>query len=237
MVRPEGVFRSDGVYLDDITAKGGMLRAWLDLTATATSTWTVADRGHPQQLVITVMDGTTFKDAFMVDLTTYAWTQLDEHEDARHLGRPERDRGRDLLRPPRHRTGRADGDDLHRGRRRHLQGGRGRHHRRLVVETPFYDMGRPGIKTVKGLHVGYNLVDFASDNPTIAVSYIATPEATSYVSLGSLTENTEYDRRRLQLGGRFWGLGLKFTRSGAGDFRGYDLSAEANPQEESKRKS
>jgi hypothetical protein len=106
-----------------------------------------------------------------------------------------------------------------------------------VVETPFYDMGRPGIKTVKGLHVGYNLADFATDDPTIAVSYTTTPESASYTSLGTLSENTGYDRRRLQLGGRFWGLGLKFARANAGDFYGYDLSAEVSFQEESKRKS
>jgi hypothetical protein len=44
-----------------------------------------------------------------------------------------------------------------------------------------------------------------------------------------------YERRRLQLGGRFWGLGLKMARSGAGDFQLFDISAEVNYQEESKR--
>ncbi len=234
---PEGIFRSDGVYLDDITAKGGMLRHWLDLTAQATTSWSVATGVIRNKLIIVVMDGTTFKDAFMVDLTTYAWTQITNLKtlaiwdgstgigDETFFGR------RDAKRAARlgtiftgvgDATYKADGDGTAVA---------------SVIETPFYDMGRPGIKTVKGLHVGYHLADLATDGPTIAVSYTTTPESTSYTSLGSLVENTEYDRRRLQLGGRFWGLGLKFTRSGAGDFYGYDLSAETSFQEESKRKS
>ena len=59
----------------------------------------------------------------------------------------------------------------------------------------------------------------------------------SVSSLGTLSESAVYDRQRIQLGGRYWGIGLKFARSGAGDFFGYDLAAEVGFQEESKRMS
>ena len=52
----------------------------------------------------------------------------------------------------------------------------------------------------------------------------------------TLSETTDYDRKRLQLRGRYYGLGFSFEREGPGDVLGYDLSAEVGFQEESKRK-
>jgi hypothetical protein len=106
-----------------------------------------------------------------------------------------------------------------------------------TLETPFQELGRPGIKIVKAVHVGFYLKDFATDNPTVAVSYVNTPEETSYTSVGTLSENTEYNRQRIEIGGRHYGIGLKFVKSNAGDFHGFDISAEVGYQEESKRMS
>ena len=230
------MFRSDGVYLDDITSKGDMLRHWLDLTSDATSSWTFATGIIRNKLVIAVMDGVTFKDSFMVDLKNYAWTQLSNF-DAISMW--------DGLQGVADETffGRRNGPYVGRlgtmfevNDSAYKNDGNGAAVA-CAVETPFYELGRPGIKTVKGIHVGYQLTDHDADNPTIDVSYITSPESTSYTSLGTLSENTAYDRRRLQLGGRYYGLGFKFARSNAGDFLGYDLSAEVGFQEESKRKS
>ncbi len=235
---PEGVFRSDGVYLDDITAKGGMLRYWLDLIDDASTDYSFATGIIRNKLFISIMDGSgNFVDAFMVDLQSYSWSQLtnlpatsfwdgqraNTVNDDTFWGR------RDAARVARLETifegvgdsnykNDGDGDAV-----------------ASIVETPFFEMGRPGIKTVKSLMVGFHLKDFASDNPSIAVSYVDTPESTSYTSLGSLTETTKYDRRRISVGGRHWGIGLKFARANAGDFLGYDISAEIGFQEESKR--
>ena len=96
-------------------------------------------------------------------------------------------------------------------------------------------MGRPGIKTLKAVYAGYTLKDLASDNPSITVSYLTSPEATSYTDLGSLAESEVYTRRRIPIGGRVWGAAFKFTRVASGDFYGYDLAAEVNFHEESKR--
>lgn len=230
---PEGVFRSDGVYLDELSAKGGMLRYWLDLTADATSTWTFATGVIRNKLVINVMDGSTFKDAFMIDLQSYAWTQITNLDavsfwdglygvsDETYFGR----RGGAYV-------GRL-GTMFDVGVSTYKNDGDG-DAVVSVLETPFYELGRPGLKAVKDLYVGYMLQDFASDNPTISVSYIDTPEATSYTSMGTLSENTTYDRKKIRLGGRRWGVGFKFTRANAGDFLGYDLSADVTYLEESK---
>jgi hypothetical protein len=232
---PEGVFRSDGVYLDNLTAKGGMLRYWLDLAADATTAYSFATGIIRNRLVIAVMNAGTLVDGFLVDLQSYAWTRLGNIDatsfwdgslgvaDETFFGRREAAF-----------VGRMDSIFSEVG----VSGFKADADGTAVageIETPFYDLGRPGIKTVKALHLGYALSDYGSDNPDFAVSYVATPDATSYTSLGTMAEAAVYERRRLQLGGRFWGLGLKMARSGAGDFQLFDISAEVNYQEESKR--
>jgi hypothetical protein len=234
---PEGVYRSDGVYLDNITAKGGMLRYWLDMVASADAGWSWACGVIRNKMVIAVQNNGVFQDAFMVDLTSYAWTQL-ANLDATSFWDGIREN--------------TENDDTFFGRREEAYVGRletmfsevGDSAYKndgdgvpvtSVVETPFYELGNPGIKTVKSVFAGYHLKDFGSDNPSILVEYIDTPESESYVTLGNLTNTIEYNRRRLPLGGRHWGIGLRFTRVNAGDFFGYDLSAEVSVQEESKR--
>ncbi|GIV03983.1 MAG: hypothetical protein KatS3mg015_2813 [Fimbriimonadales bacterium] len=233
---PEGVYRTDGVSLDDITLKGGMLRYWLDLVANATSTWTFATGIIRNHLIISVMDGATFKDAFIINLHSYAWGRLSN------------------LRAVSFWTGQyGNADETYFGLRSAPRVGR-LNTMFLVddatykndgdgtavaseIELPFYELGRPGIKTVKAVHIGYYLKDFANDNPTFQVAYTTTPESSSYTVLDTLAENTSYNRARVTIGGRMYGLGLKFTRTNAGDFHGFDLSAEVGFQEESKRMS
>ena len=44
-----------------------------------------------------------------------------------------------------------------------------------------------------------------------------------------------YARQRIDIGGRHYGIALKFARSGSGDFLGYDLACDIHEQEQSKR--
>ena len=231
---PEGVFRTDGVSLDDITLKGGMSRYWQNLVTNATSTWTFATGIIRGRLIICVMDGTTFKDAFIVDLSSYAWgrlTNLDaisfwdgllNKADEEFFGRRGAARvGRlETMFTPGDSTYKNDGDtDAVAGE----------------LETAFFELGRPGVKIVKSVFCGFEITDYATDNPTVAVSVIKTPEETSYTSVGTLSETTTYDRKRLQIGGRAKGVAFKFARANAGDFLLHDISAEVGQQEESKR--
>ena len=236
---PEGIFRSDGVYLDDLTTKGGMLRYWLDLVANADSDFTFATGIIRNKLVISVLDGSSFHDAFMIDLQNYAWTRL-SNLDATSFW----DGVADGQRSDETFFGRLGGAYV--GRMNPIFEAVGASANKAdadgtavtsIIETAFYELGRPGLKTIKSLFAGYHLLDYASDDPTISVYMVQTPEApdSDYALIGTLSENASYDRRRIQIGGRYWGMGLKFTRSNAGDFFGYDLSAEVGFQEESKR--
>ncbi len=242
---PEGVFRTDGVTLDDLTLKGGMLKYWLDLATNATTAYTFATGVIRNKLIIAVMNGGTFRDAFMVDLTTYAWVRISNLDamsfwtgtygvaDETFFGRREQAFvGRvGTMFSTGNSTYKADGDGTAVA---------------STVETPFYELGRPGLKIVKAVHIGFALDDYATDNPSITVSLSSFPEGDKFESIGTLSETpfapgsftnvSVYDRQRIQVGGRFYGIALKFVRSGAGDFRGYDLAAEVHHQEESKRR-
>lgn len=231
---PEGVFRSDGVTVDNMALKGGMLKYWYDLVPDDSTSYTFATGIIREKLAISVMNGSTFVDAFLIDLNSYAWTRMsnvdavsfwsglynsaDElyfaRRGATQVGRM------DTIFQPDNSSYKNDGDGDAVA---------------SIIETPFYEIGRPGVKTLKAAFVGHTLTDHASDNPTVAVSIIRAPDDTSYESVGTLSENSGYERERIQIGGRAWGVGFKFTRANAGDLKGYDLSIEATQHEESKR--
>lgn len=233
---PEGVFRSDGAILDDLTRRGGMLRYWLDLTSAATSTWTFSGGTHRDTYFLCVMDGTTFKDCFAIDLLTLAWTRLSNVDatsfwnglngtaDELYWGR------RGAARVCRHSTVfqvgtstyKTDGDgDAVIG----------------TVETPFYLLdNKPGLKRIRRGLVGFELTDYASDNPTCVVSYILTPEETSYTSAKTLDEGTTFERARFDINRQAHGFALKFTRANSGDFLLYSVEAEAWPYEQTRLK-
>jgi hypothetical protein len=230
---PEGVFRTDGVSLDNITLKGGMLRYWLDMQVSATTAWTFATGIIRDNLVITVMNGDTFVDAFIVNLSNYAWARLknldaiafwdglygnadDEFFARRGAARIGRLETMYAVGQSAYKND-GDGDAVV-----------------SVLETSFYELGAPGLKVIKNAWVGYSLTDFGSDNPAITASYISTPEDETYTELGVLTEQEAYARQRLTLGGRHYGIALKFARGGAGDFLGYDLACDIHAQEQSK---
>ena len=231
----EGVFSTDGVTLNDLTLKGGMLRYWLDLVSADTgAAYSYATGIIRNKLLISVMNGTTLVDAFMVDLQSYAWSRVNNlkatsfwdgqygNADETYFGLRSAPRvGRlNTMFDVENSAYKADADGTA------VAG---------EVELPFYELGKPGIKLVKAVHIGYFLRDWASDNPSVAVSYVSTPESTSYTSLDALVENLTYNRARIPVGGRMYGIGLKLVKSNAGDFHGFDLTAEVGFQEQSKR--
>jgi hypothetical protein len=104
-----------------------------------------------------------------------------------------------------------------------------------VFESPYYEGGF-GAKSFRQLYVDHELTDYATDNPTAAVSYITTPEATSYTALSvGLTESTTKTTYRQPLNLLADGIAVKITRSGAGDFKLYGIEAEVEAVEKSRR--
>ena len=87
----------------------------------------------------------------------------------------------------------------------------------------------------------YELTDYATDNPLCTMSYVLTPEETSYTSAASLDENTSMERASFHIDKAAQGIGFKFARSfagtdtGAGDFLLYSLELEGWPYEQTRR--
>lgn len=239
---PEGVFRSDGVVLDDLTKRGGMLRYWLDLTSAATSTWTFAGGTLRDIYFLCVMDGTTFKDCFMIDLATLAWSRLSNIDatsfwdgqnstaDELYWGR----RGDEIV--CRLSTIFDVGDETYK-----LDGDGDATH--MVLETPFYTLGRPGLKRAKRGFIGYQLSDYDADNPLMTVEWTTTVNDTSYETAATLAETSDYERVSFPINRQVHGVGFRLSRedntvdTGAGDLLIHDLGIDSHPQEQSRRKS
>lgn len=227
----EGIYITDGAGVDDLTAKAGMTKYWQETLTSWSSTWTIAAGVVRDHYVFTVMDGATFKAAAMIDLRRLAYWPL-TNIDARAMW-----------------VGQGLSDELYFGRRGAARIGKlspifiptstvkndadgtavtG------LIETPFY-RGKPKMKGWRRLFTTHYLRDYATDNPTITVGYVTTPEATSYTSIATTyAENTAETRAILPLGFPGRGIGLKFNRANAGDWQLNAIEADVNVREGSR---
>lgn len=226
----EGIFYTDGAGVEDLTAKVGMVKWWQETLASYSSTWTIAGAVIRDHYFLAVMDGATFKTGAMIDLRRFAWWPT-TNIDARSMW-----------------VGQGAADELYFGRRSAARVGKlssvfmpasgvkndadgtavtG------LVESPFY-RGRSAQKGWRRLFVTQYLRDYATDNPTVAVSYLTTPEATSYTSLGTFSENTAEGRQHLSMGFSSSGVALKLARANAGDWQLNALEADVHAREGSR---
>ncbi len=104
-----------------------------------------------------------------------------------------------------------------------------------LIETLYYE-GPTGLKTWRAVYPSYYLADAASDNPTFQLSYILSPESTSYTNVGSAqAETTEKTRSRVEVNKKSSGIALRLTRSNAAaDFRFYGMDADVFGMERSR---
>jgi hypothetical protein len=239
---PEGVFRSDGVILDDLTRKGGMSHYWLDLAAGGLQSGSIAMGIHRDQLFIALCSSSAFRDAFLVDLRSYAWVRLSNIDALAFWNGYETSRagatglGDELYfgRLGEAKVGTLDSIFSKVGVAGHKADGDG-DNVLPVLETAFYEFGKPGLKRVKNCYTGYEITDYATDTPTAGVDYILSPEETSYTdSFVDLGEQTAYRRDRFKIGRLAPGIALKLTRYAAGDFLLYDLGFDTHPIEPSR---
>jgi hypothetical protein len=100
-----------------------------------------------------------------------------------------------------------------------------------------------GLTHFRRLYLSYDLRDAGSDDPTLTVSYVTTPEATSYTAMArTLGETTDFTRdgRSFGVSGERGGkkalaLGVKVAQTGnSSDTRIFTLEAEQEAQEGSR---
>lgn len=109
----------------------------------------------------------------------------------------------------------------------------------MVLETEFY-RGNPGSRRWKNLYIGVDLD--ASAGTYLTVSYVTSPEATSYTDItddaGAVIQippTTGYQRVKIPFGVAAPGIGLKITQVGAAnDLKIYDIEADVIERESSR---
>jgi hypothetical protein len=204
-----------------MTAAAGLSRYWRDLMSAYASTWTVAGGEFRNWYIVAIMDGSTFKDAFMFDLSVpraYRISNLHATGFVNAVGMTGEelyfgDRGEprmhsfsSVFSPAAGVKNDADGTAV-----------------APVLETGYFSGKSQDVdKIMRGLYTTYYMTDASSDNPTLTVSYIKRIED-AYTALSStLGEVTATQApKRLWLGGstgagiRGPGIALKYAQSNA----------------------
>jgi hypothetical protein len=222
----DGLYISDGIIPNDLTRLCGMKKYWQELLGTyAPSTWTITGGVIRNSYVVCVMDGTTFKGAAIIDLTSNGWVNV-TNLDARSMWRTTALDGSERLFFGRRGAARVgelssmwtpsstykndgDGDAV-----------------AMVVETPFFEFGE-GLDLVRDTYVTYDLRDAAADDPTLAVEWVTDPASSSYTTAVTLAATTARDRKRATINRTALGFGLKLTQANAtSDGRLYAIDAD-----------
>lgn len=105
-----------------------------------------------------------------------------------------------------------------------------------VLETGLYDANSPVLKRWKHGYLSYLLEDAATDNPALTMSYLRSPEETSYTAISpTLPENTRRERKRVPLAFQDYGVALKIAQTNASaDTRLFAIEAEVEAKEGSR---
>lgn len=224
---PGGIYYTDGATYDDLTALCGVKQYWIDLAVQ--DTYTISGGILRDHYFICVMDGTTVVDAAMINLRRLsfwrlsnvdAWAMWRSMAAAEELYFGRRGAARvgklaSVFSPASGVKNDGDGDAV-----------------ASVVETPYYRGDSK--RRWKAVYSAHYLQDYATDNPTVTVGYVKTPEDESYTSISTtFSENTAEERKSLPLRLAAHGVGLKLTRANAGDFRLNGLWSDSQPMEQS----
>jgi len=212
----DGVFVTDGIGVSDLTREGGIKRLWTSLLSGYAASWTIAGAVHQGRYIVSVMDGSTFKCAFMCEVQRRVWTRLTNVKSIMMVSTPlglldtapavymaERAAPRvaaltSMFTPSA--TYKADGDG--------------------TAVTPTLELGhffgKPGRKRWRNVYVKYYLADAATDNPVLTVSRSTDLAVGAYTALSStLAENTVHARKKLPLRVASEGVALKIAQTNA----------------------
>jgi hypothetical protein len=231
---PSGIFITDGSAMDDVTKAAGMLRYWNDtvMAGYSTSTHTIVGGCLSSYYFVAVMNGSTFVDAALIDIEGRRWLRLSNWKaramwpqtspDELYVGR--RDAARvsktsPIFSPQSSNKNDADGTAV-----------------TPIYETGFYQGNRMEVVNTRRLFVLYDIRDAATDNPTLIVSYLTSPESSSYTALSpTLTETTEITKTALDVNDDGYGFAFKIAQTNASsDTRLYALAADLHPREGSR---
>lgn len=211
----QGVWMTNGTAFPENLAKTcGIFRYWINMMSVYTSSWTIAGDWFGDYYVCSVMNGSTFIDAFVFDtkmrqvirvsnLQSMAFAKAGAAGQELYAGSRATPRIMQLstMWTP-SATYKNDGDGTA------VTG---------TWETPFYDTQRLGTQRWTDCYLDYDLRDAGTDAPTFTVSYCTSPESgAAYTALSpTYAATTMREARRRQIHRKSRGMGFKVTRTNA----------------------
>lgn len=215
---PTGLYQTDGAAIVDVTERGGMKRYWVEQMASYTTSWSIACGRFRNWLLVSIMNGSSLVDAFMVHIynrtwlrvsnlkATSFWSSVDLNPETYFglRGGPRVCEVSSMWAPAAGVKNDADGTAV-----------------TPILETPWVPKGASKA-LIRDVYLNYDLRDAATDNPTIACSYILSPELTSYAAIAdfsgsayTLAETTEMTRVRRNVRHKAYGIAFKLAQSNA----------------------
>lgn len=243
-----GIYITDGSASSDLTAVGLIQNYWRTLLASYTTSWRLVGGVFRNFYFMSVNDGTNFQDCLVCDLLNRTWFRLQNCNfssfvEAKgtfqnfYAGMQSSNRVVNLtgLFSPAA-ANKNDGDGTAVTPVVELPAVRGfsRFHRRWIQAS--------GLTHWRRLYLSYDMRDAATDDPTLTLSYVTTPESSSYTSITpTVAESTAWNRVGRSFGpsGARGGkiiplLGLKVAQTNASsDTRLYLLEGEYETIEQS----
>lgn len=223
----KGIYQTDGAVPLDLTVACSMKDLWQDTLVGYTSSWTVAAGVIRDLLIVSVMNGTTFVDCFVIDLTGRTFWRFRNFGFrmfassvgiAEELWAAHGSVGRVTALDGIFTAGVAsdgDGSAI-----------------LPILESPFY---KPltGKTRWRYAYTGHDLRNGGSA-PTLAVSVASTPTG-SYVALDDYPATTDFVRKRMPLRFHSHGMALRYEQTAASTFtRLYEIEVDAWGEEQSR---
>lgn len=238
----QGLYISDGSAMDDLTAICGMKNWWRDImlgldgfttgTEYSPSSFVISGKVYRDYYIYSVTNGASAVDSGVIDLKRYTWSRV-SNVDANFMftqAYPEElyfcDRNATLLRSASNMfsaavasSADADGTAI-----------------TPLIETGFFGGADPALKTFRFAYLTADIRDPGSSNPYLTLSYIDSPEETSYTALTpTFTETTAISKVHFPLNLPAYGLGFKVAQSNASsDTRLYGFDIHAQGRESSR---
>ncbi len=235
----QGLYFSDGTAMDDLTAICGMKSWWLDVMGGRegfstgseynASTWSIVGGIYGDYYLYSIMNGATKVDGGAVDLKRYVWMRhsnmdfvsmwpqsfpLELYAGRRGAARVAR--LAPFFVPVSATSADADGTAV-----------------LPILESGYVGGGDGTLKTMRAVYLTADIRDPGSSNPVLTVSYIDSPEETSYTDLSpTFGETTEITKEHFPVNQPMRGIAFKIAQTNASsDTRIYGVDLHANPRE------
>jgi len=238
----DGIFLTDGAVVSDLLRSGEMSQYWTQVVTSQTppnaAGWTFSGVVWQDYYIMSVLNGATPVDTLLCDLTTRSWFRITNvftmafaastaAAEELYFGLRDEPRlasGSSMWDPKASNKNDADGHVI-----------------MPILETAFTPLG-PETR-LRNVFLGHLLKDVTdenpallSDNPSLTVGFVTSPEDTSYESLNpSIYHAPHYRRSKIPVRRRANGFGFRVAQEGpSADTRLFGFELEGYPLEQTR---